>query len=80
MDRGAWWVTVHGGHKKSDTTEATLHIQHRPCLCLLLLFQPQFHPLYKTKGVDRINIYGRVTQGSHTYRSSGDLWCNFTSD
>ena len=21
MDRGAWWATVHGGHKKSDTTE-----------------------------------------------------------
>ena len=22
MDRGAWWVTVHGSHKESDTTEA----------------------------------------------------------
>ena len=21
MDRGAWWATVHGGHKESDTTE-----------------------------------------------------------
>ena len=21
MDRGAWWATVHGVHKKSDTTE-----------------------------------------------------------
>ena len=21
MDRGAWWVTVHGGHKKLDITE-----------------------------------------------------------
>ena len=21
MDRGAWWVTVHGGSKESDTTE-----------------------------------------------------------
>ena len=21
MDRGAWWVTVYGGHKESDTTE-----------------------------------------------------------
>ena len=21
MDRGAWWVTVHGGHKESDTTQ-----------------------------------------------------------
>ena len=21
MDRGSWWVTVHGGHKESDTTE-----------------------------------------------------------
>ena len=20
MDRGAWWATVHGGHKKVDTT------------------------------------------------------------
>ena len=20
IDRGAWWHTVHGGHKKSDTT------------------------------------------------------------
>ena len=21
VDRGAWWATVHGGHKESDTTE-----------------------------------------------------------
>ena len=21
MDRGAWWATVHGGHKESDTIE-----------------------------------------------------------
>ena len=21
MDRGAWWATVHGGHKESGTTE-----------------------------------------------------------
>ena len=21
LDRGAWWATVHGGHKESDTTE-----------------------------------------------------------
>ena len=23
MNRGAWWATVHGGHKESDTTEVT---------------------------------------------------------
>ena len=23
MDRGAWWATVHGGHKESDTIEVT---------------------------------------------------------
>ena len=23
MDRGTWWVIVHGGHKELDTTEAT---------------------------------------------------------
>ena len=21
LDRGAWWATVHGGHKESDMTE-----------------------------------------------------------
>ena len=21
MDRGAWWATVHGGHRESDMTE-----------------------------------------------------------
>ena len=27
MDRGAWWATVHRGHKELDTTERlTLHI------------------------------------------------------
>ena len=25
MDRGAWWATVHRGHKESDTTEVTEH-------------------------------------------------------
>ena len=43
MDRGAWWAAVHGGHKESDTSEATKHtrgkvtanISHkeRGCLC-----------------------------------------------
>ena len=23
MDRGAWWATVHGGHKESNMTEVT---------------------------------------------------------
>ena len=25
MDRGAWWATVHGVHKKLDTTEQLTH-------------------------------------------------------
>ena len=25
MDRGAWWATVHGGHKELDVTELSLH-------------------------------------------------------
>ena len=25
MDRGAWWATVQGGHKESDTTEGLTH-------------------------------------------------------
>ena len=25
MDRGAWWATVHGGHKDSDVTEQLTH-------------------------------------------------------
>ena len=27
MDRGAWWATVHGGHKESDMAE-------QPTVCL----------------------------------------------
>ena len=27
MDRGAWWATVHGGPKDSDTSEATEHVR-----------------------------------------------------
>ena len=26
LDRGAWWATVHGGHKELDTTDHTLSI------------------------------------------------------
>ena len=29
MDRGAWWATVHGGRKESDTTEWLTHT-HKP--------------------------------------------------
>ena len=25
MDRGAWWATVHGGHKESDVKEQLTH-------------------------------------------------------
>ena len=28
MDRGAWWATVHGCHKESDTTEQLKHHHH----------------------------------------------------
>ena len=29
MDRGAWWATVHGGHRESDATEQlTLPLSH----------------------------------------------------
>ena len=28
MDRGAWWVTVHGGHKELDMTEWLTHAHH----------------------------------------------------
>ena len=29
MDRGAWWDTVHGDHKESETTERlSMHAQH----------------------------------------------------
>ena len=34
-DREAWWATVHGGHKESDTTE------HKHCWLALMIFQ--FH-------------------------------------
>ena len=27
MDTGAWWATVHGGHRESDTTEWLTHFQ-----------------------------------------------------
>ena len=30
MDTGAWWTTVHGGHKELDTTEQLSTAQHDP--------------------------------------------------
>ena len=33
MDRGAWWATVHGGHKELDTTEVTKQKQDVHILC-----------------------------------------------
>ena len=32
MDRGAWWATVHGGHRETDTTEHTHHHHQQQCL------------------------------------------------
>ena len=29
MDRGAWWATIHGGHKESDMTERLSTDAHR---------------------------------------------------
>ena len=37
MGRGAWWATVHGGHKESDTTEAlSIIIVDCDILCWLM--------------------------------------------
>ena len=39
MDRGAWWATVHGGHKESDTTERArthTHAHFNVCTPFLL--------------------------------------------
>ena len=35
MDRGAWWATVHGGHKESDS-EATEQASKQPDLNLFI--------------------------------------------
>ena len=31
MDRGPYWAAAHGGHKESDTTEATAHLATKSC-------------------------------------------------
>ena len=31
VDRGAWWATVHGGHKESDKTE---RLNNNKCLII----------------------------------------------
>ena len=36
MDRGAWWPTVHGGHKESDTTEQA-HMHTHTSLYITLI-------------------------------------------
>ena len=43
MDRGAWWTTVHGIAKESDTTEVTEHLgpEVRQCFTRAPLF-PSF--------------------------------------
>ena len=41
MDRGAWWATVHGSHKESDTTKQLLHTHTHTHTVNL--------PLYSTK-------------------------------
>ena len=33
MDGGAWWATVHGVIKQSDTTQVTEQQQQKVCIC-----------------------------------------------
>ena len=37
MDGGAWWATVHGGHKELDKTEQ-LHIFNKVLMYLLCMY------------------------------------------
>ena len=40
MDAGAWWITVHGGHKESDTTEHACTYFSKPgCSAFFLILQ-----------------------------------------
>ena len=60
MDRGAWWATVHGGHKESDMTERlnnshNLHLRNYylssfscPEPSVPRLKRPWWHPLVAT--------------------------------
>ena len=40
MDRGAWWATVHGGHKEQDTPEACTHIHEYDLLNVGISVRP----------------------------------------
>ena len=61
MDRGAWWATVHGGHKKSDKTERlTLS-----CVCVFGFYCPTIIKYTE----------GRVTAGHVTHAEDGIPTC-----
>ena len=65
MDKGAWWTTVHRGHKDSDMTEALSTQAHTytPSLLGLSSTSPQSHP----SGMGREQAPGH-RQGADTMR------------
>ena len=51
MDRGAWWSTVLGGHKESDTTEQLplllIEVLNYVNICKVLNTRPGVSEVYK---------------------------------
>ena len=53
MDRGAWWATVRGGHRESDTTEATQHSHRHEVIPLSPTAQGSGDPTPPLEGTGR---------------------------
>ena len=71
MDRGAWWSTIHGVTKESDTTEMTEHTHRRT----------QLPPPYQLQASPWVHLYsadwgvlgGRETLSSQKDEGAGTL-------
>ena len=64
MDGGAWWATVQGGHKESDTTERSSVLTSGAQICRvspnITGFKVQHKPLSKKKKIPTIMRCGQM--------------------
>ena len=67
MDRGAWWATVHGGRKESDTTERLSTAQYHLIFIISQLTPPNtftaslFKPGSKSRSMRNVLLKTQLT-------------------
>ena len=81
MHRRAWWATIHGGCRESDTTEHKAHTVHVSTHTYIISQKLEimfFFPLLSSENACVVSFFFLFWDGMLDFRELNDVWICFT--